>query len=200
MFALLFWFFVFVNFGAAFYGFFIYYGNQFLATSPLLWIFVGDCPLAALLFGMAFLTRCGSLRLSFLQPFSGARKYDLSWLWFLAFVMAMKYGFWTIFVLLAYSGFYFTPGAYILYSILLGSHVFLLFETVLLTGKIKPKAWFLLPVLGYLLANDISDYLLGTHPPLPEYSLAFMFPATVFMTLAFTFLSYRILSLRAQSG
>ncbi len=192
MFTILFWFIVIANLGGFVYGTFFYYPIQLLSTNPLLWIFVPDCPLAALLIGLAFLSRCGSLNLSFLHPFS-KRGTDLSWFWFLAFVMAMKYGFWTVFVLSAYPSFYFTPSSSLLYSILFASHVFLFFETFLLVGKIRPRVWFLLPALGFLLANDLSDYLLGTHPPLPETALGFMFPATLFMTLAFTWLSYHVL-------
>ncbi len=192
MFTILFWFIVLANLGGFVYGTFFFYSAQFLSTNPLLWLFVPDCPFAALLIGLAFLSRCGSLNLSLLHPFS-RRRTDLSWFWFLAFVMAMKYGFWTVFVLSVYSQFYFTPASSLLYSVLFASHIFLMFETFFLVGKIHPRRWFLLPTLGFLLANDLSDYLLGTHPPLPEASLGFMFPATVFMTLAFTALSYHVL-------
>jgi uncharacterized membrane protein YpjA len=198
MFTILFWFIVLANLGGFIYGTFFFYSGQFLSTNPLLWIFVPDCPLAALLIGLAFLSRCGSPNLSFLHPFSRGKSYDLSWFWFLAFVMAMKYGFWTVFVLATYSSFYFTPSSSLLYSILFASHIFLFFETFLLVGKIRPKRWFLVPSLGFLLLNDLSDYLLGTHPPLPEASLGFMFPATIFMTLAFTGLSYHVLRSHMQ--
>jgi len=198
MFAILFWFIVVANIGGFFYGVIFYYSGQLLSTNPLLWVFVVDCPLAALLFGLAFLSRCGSINLT-LDPFSKGKKYDLSWLWFLAFVMAMKYGFWTIFVLATYSSFYFSTASALMYTILFCSHVFLLFETLFLIGKIKLKRWFFLPTLGFLLANDLSDYLLGTYPPLPAESLTFMFPATIFMTIAFTLLSYSVLSKRINT-
>lgn len=189
---ILFWFIVLANMVGSVYGFVFFYGEQFLATSPLLWVFVADCPLYALLFGLAFLFR-GEAKPGTLKAWFGEVP-DLSLLWFVAFVGAMKYGFWTVFVLSAYSGFYFTPELSLLYSVLFISHLFMLFETMLLVGKIRVKDWFLFAGAGWFLLNDLSDYLLGTHPPLPESALGFMFPATVGMTLVFSMLGYLILT------
>ena len=138
---LLFWFIVLANLGGAVYGFTFFYGNQLLATNPLLWLFVADCPLYALLFAVAFLFR-GKARPETLKTLFG-KVPDLSFLWFVAFLGAMKYGFWTMFVLSTYPEFYFTSGASLLYGAIFVGHLFLLFETMLLVGKIKVKDWFL---------------------------------------------------------
>jgi uncharacterized membrane protein YpjA len=191
LYRILFWFIILVNLGGAAFGFFVYYGQQFLETSPLLWIFVGDCPLFALMFALAFYLRADP-RPKLCKRIFG-RCPDLTWLWFLTIAGAMKYGFWTIFVLSVYSPFYFTPQATLLYTVLFGSHLFLLFETTLLVGKIRVRESFLAIALAFLLANDLSDYLLGTHPPLPEQALGFMFPASMAMSLVFTILAYLVL-------
>jgi uncharacterized membrane protein YpjA len=188
---LLFWFIILANLGGAAFGFLIYYGKQLSSTSPLLWLFVVDCPLYALLFAVAFFFRAEP-RPVLLRAWLG-RVPDLSWLWFLVFVGALKYGFWTVFVLTAYPPYYFTPEAGLLYAVLYGAHLFLIFETVLLVGRIRVREAFLPLSLAWFLANDLSDYLLGTHPPLPESSLAFMFPATAIMTVVFTLLAYLVL-------
>lgn len=188
---LLFWLIILANLGGAAFGFLVYYGQQLSSTGPLLWLFVVDCPLYALLFAAAFFFRAEP-RPRLLRAWF-RRVPDLSWLWFLIFVGALKYGFWTVFVLTAYSPYYFTPGAWLLYAVLYGAHLFLMFETVLLVGKIRVRESFLAVSLAWFLANDFSDYLLGTHPPLPESSLAFMFPATTAMTVIFTLMAYLIL-------
>jgi uncharacterized membrane protein YpjA len=194
----LFWFIVLSNLGGAAYGFVLYYGEQLLSTNPLLWLFVPDCPLYALLFALAFLAR-GNPRPRIVERVTG-RSLDVSFVWFLGFLGAMKYGFWTVFVLSAYSGFYFTPASGFMYSVLFVAHLFLLFETILLVGRIRVRKWFLPAGIVWFLANDLSDYLLGTHPPLPGDALGFMFPATVGMTIMFSLLSYRVLSLKYGRG
>ena len=186
--AILFWFIVLANIGGAVFGFVFYYGEQYLATSPLLWLFVGDCPLYALAFAVAFFFR-GEERPESLKAMFG-KIPDLSIVWFIALVGAVKYGFWTVFVLSAYSQFYFTPEAGLLYTVLFGSHLILLFETVLLVGKVRVRDWFPIVSILWFLANDLSDYLLGTHPPLPQSALGFMFPATIAMTIVFSALGY----------
>ena len=188
---ILFWFIIAANLGGAAFGFFVYYAEQFSVTSPLLWVFVGDCPLYALLFAVALYFRAAPRPEQLKRRFS--RMPDLSVLWFLVFVGAMKYGFWTVFVLATYSQFYFTPESGLMYTILFGSHLFLMFETMLLVGKVRVSEIFLPVSLVWFLVNDLSDYLLGTHPPLPGQALGFMFPASMAMSVVFTLLAYLIL-------
>ena len=188
---IVFWLIVLLNLGGAAFGFFVYYPDQLVVTNPLLWILVVDCPLAALLFAIAFFFR-GKARPEMLKSWLGDMP-DLSVVWFVAFVGALKYGFWTMFVLVVYSGYYFSPGNWVLYMGLFVGHLFLMFETMLLVGKIKVKDWFIGAGLAWFFLNDMSDYFLGTHPPLPETALGFMFPATVAMSVLFTVVGYVVL-------
>lgn len=188
---LLFWLIIMANLGGAAFGFLVYYSQQLSSTDPFLWLFVVDCPLYALLFAVAFFFRAEP-RPRLLRAWL-PRLPDLSPIWFLIFVGALKYGFWTVFVLTAYSPYYFTPGTGFLYAVLYGAHLFLIFETVLLVGRIRVREAFLPLSLAWFMANDLSDYLLGTHPPLPDSALTFMFPATMAMTVVFTLLAYLIL-------
>ena len=202
-----FWFVILANLVGAGFGFFVYYPEQLAATDPLLWMFVPDCPGYALFFAVALFFRGEGRPAVLNRLIGGARSRgvplpgflkrgvpDLSFFWYLAFAGAMKYGFWTVFVLATYSRFYFTPASSLMYSVLFVAHIFLLFETMLLVGKIHVRKVFL-PLVGFsLIANDVSDYLLGTHPPLPDSALGFMFPASLGMSLAFTLLAYIILA------
>ncbi|MCX6778161.1 MAG: DUF1405 domain-containing protein [Candidatus Micrarchaeota archaeon] len=156
------------NLIGALYGFIFYYGGQLLSTNPLLAIFVPDCPLHALLMGLALIL--------------SLRGFHSDWFYALCAAGAIKYGFWTVFVLSAYSPFYFTPEAAPLYFVLFISHVVLMLEPALLKGAFLAKPVAIIPAAVWLFANDFSDYLLSTHPPLPPQALGFMFIATMAMT------------------
>lgn len=159
----------------ALYGFVFYYGEALKSVNPVLAVFVPDCPLYALLFAVALALMCLGRRLNLF--------------YFLVFIGALKYGFWTMFVLVKYSDYYFTQNS-LLYSILFVSHLGLFLETVLLLGKITLKKSHLPIALVWFLMNDLADYVLKTHPPLPEEALQYMFIATVLMSLFFCGLSF----------
>lgn len=177
---LLFWFVIVADLIGAVYGFIFYYGQRLLATDPILWIFVADCPFYTLLIAIVLL----------LVYF----RKKISWLYFLAFVGALKYGFWTVFVLTLYFPFYFTPENSLIYAILYVAHIGLILETILLFGKIELKKRFLVIALFWFLLNDAVDYpLLSTHPSLPLHSLGFMFLATMAMSVGFTLIAYYLI-------
>ena len=150
-----------------------------MATNPLLWVFVPDCPLAALLFAAALL----------LLAFN--KRSDTFFL--LSFVSGIKYSVWTIFTILFYWSFYVGPDNFIEQLINIGAHVLLFLEQFLLLGLVKVDLKKLSIVLGFLLANDLSDYLLGTHPLMLDYAVTAMFRFTVMLTLASAILVYYLI-------
>ncbi|MEW6328793.1 MAG: DUF1405 domain-containing protein [Candidatus Micrarchaeota archaeon] len=163
--------------GAA-YGILGFYLQQLLSTNVLLWIFVPDCPLYALTFAIAIIL------------IKEGKRYD--WFYFIALVGALKYGFWTVFVLLRYPEFYFAPEISLIYYTLLFAHVGMFLEAFTLLGKIKMRNWFLPLALGWFLLNDFADYFLGAHPPLPVYGLGFMWRASVVMSVAFSVFGFAL--------
>jgi uncharacterized membrane protein YpjA len=168
------WLLIAANLVGAAYGFFFFYGGTLWQTffeRPWLLPFVPDCPLFSLVAALAFI----ALYLKEKSP----------GLNFLALAGALKYGFWTVFVLLLYGGFYFQQNPF-LYSLLFWAHVGLFFEAFLLAGKSTRKLNVVLPVLGFLLLSDLADYVWQTHPPLPAEGVGFMFGASVLMTLGFS--------------
>ena len=50
-----------------------------------------------------------------------------------------------------------------------------------------------MPVLGFMLLSDYADYVLLTHPPVPQYALPLLFPLTIAMSIFFTLAGYRVL-------
>ncbi len=151
--------------GAAF-GFFVYYSEQLKVTQFLLWPFVPDCPLYAATIVLAY----------FLVK-------RLDWFVYLAALGAAKYGAWTVGALVLYSDFYFSQNS-LLYSFILVSHIVLCLEGLYFIGRIAPKKIWVLGSLAWFLINDAADYLLGTHPPIPNGAETVLFPATVLLTLA----------------
>ncbi len=161
--------------GAA-YGFIFYYGQQLLTTNPLLWVFVPDCPLYAFLFALALILL--------------SEKTKAGWFYFLVFVGAVKYGFWTMFVLANYSYYYFTPELSLMYGVLFISHLVLFAEPLVLLGRISVKRETLALAIFWFLLNDWVDYSLGTHPPVPAAKIPEIFTLTVLMTFIFSLASY----------
>ncbi|MDD5112016.1 MAG: DUF1405 domain-containing protein [Candidatus Altiarchaeota archaeon] len=138
----------------------ITYGSTMSRTNPLLWILLVDCPIypAFMVFLLAFRKN------RFIQRFS-----------FFAFYGLIKYGMWTISAWTLYAD------TFLSYRPLVNGLIFIgHFGMILEAGFVARRAaassglevW--LPV-GWMLANDFSDYVLGTHPPLPDGNyLAFL--------------------------
>lgn len=158
-----------------------YYLPQLSGTSPLLWLFVIDCPLYVFLFaGICALKLKG--------------KTIPDWLYYLTSVGLIKYGLWTGLVVFLYweTFFSFSP---VLYTILTPLHVGMILEGLVLIprmGEIQEGARMrklLQPlfVCGWFLLNDWLDYFLGTHPLVPPTHLGFLmwesFAATISLTI-----------------
>jgi len=174
----LFWAIVTANLIGAAYGFIFYYGAQltyYLRTAPQFLLFIPDCPLFSLLFAITLLLIY--------------YKKKLNWFCFLAAAGAMKYGFWTVFVLSYYSEFYFTPDQFFMYSVLFISHIGLLIQPVLLWGKVQATRNAIAAAIAFLLVSAVVDYVFSVHPPMPLYAPEFMFPMSVFMAIVFVALA-----------
>lgn len=177
---------VIINLIGFLYGFFFFYGEQLLQTEPWFWIFVIDCPLYALLMTLTLIII--KLRKNF-QPF-----------FFISAIGALKYGFWTVFVLINYSSYYFSPATSFIYFVLLFGHIGLFLEAFLLNGRIKLRNYFLPLALFWFLLNDAADYFfqfLGItnsviRPPIPSTATEFMTLFTITASILFTFIAFLI--------
>lgn len=155
----------------------IYYMSQLLSTSPLLWVFVPDCPLYTGLFAFLILLAIAGV------------KSDL--FGFLVSVGLMKYGAWTLFVLAFYSNYFFSFATYIWLqsTILFILHIGMMLEGFILPFK-KVTALQMVVVLAWFFINDFLDYFgPSVHPYLPQGN---PLPATAFAllsTFAFTLLA-----------
>ncbi|RLG20143.1 hypothetical protein DRN67_00735 [Candidatus Micrarchaeota archaeon] len=176
----LFWLLFILNLAGVFWGFIFFYGEQFAQTTPALWPFLPDCPLFALLFALALISLKARISSNLFS--------------FFVFAGSLKYGFWTVFVLSAYTHFYYqTPFQSFLSIALIIAHIWMCLQVFLLASLIKVKSWHLAPVLGFFLLSDYSDYVWLTHPIAPQSALPFLFPFTIALTLLATFGGYWVL-------
>lgn len=151
----------------------LWYWRHLAATPAYLWPVVPDCPLAALFVAAALWMRLRG---------KASRALDA-----LAWASALKYGIWTV-AILSHAR---TMGAAMdpLSAVLLWSHVGMILEAVAYGMLYPPGTYALMVPAGWFLLNDLSDYLLGTHPALPvvtQYPLAaWLAPLTTIGALAF---------------
>ncbi len=156
-----------INIGGTFFGY--YYYQWQLAGAPLyLWIFIPDCPLftTMLLASLALHKRWRSSEFNFL-----------------VFIGLIKYGGWTMFALTLYYDVSF--GAQPEYTCaLFALHCAMAVEAVLLYNRIAPvRLSYAFGILGFMLASDFSDYVLGTHPWTPNQSLDILAAFTTTMSV-----------------
>ena len=155
-----------INLIGLLYGFY-YYIPKLQQTSPALWILVPDSPLSILFFVLVFV---GIWQGRFASFFASA------WL--------IKYGIWTVFIMLFDSQYYLQPQyfaeSWLLYII---PHIFMAIEYILILRK-DFTLQIALITLAILLVNDFSDYVIGTRPLIPEDNLGIVFAVAVFLSIA----------------
>ncbi len=120
-----------------------YYLTQLTRTDFWFWLFVIDCPLYAILFGLLLLSRI--------------REKNFSLPGFIVIVGSIKYGLWTLFALLV-SGNLFNNG------LIIFSHVLLLLQVIVFYKFFEFKIKHFFIVILWFLLNDFFDYVLLTHP------------------------------------
>ncbi|MGZ8937347.1 MAG: DUF1405 domain-containing protein, partial [Halobacteriota archaeon] len=165
-----------INIAGSLVGLF-YYWDQLVSASPFAWIFIPDCPLYTLLVAVVLAVYASTKRSSDLINFITA-------------VGLAKYGTWTVIVVLGFSTFYFSVDS-TLYTVLILMHVAMAAEFILPLLLIRQlKYRFTAIALVWFLANDFSDYFLGTHPPIPTSQISLIAAFTFLLTPLFIVLAY----------
>ena len=152
-----------------------YYADQLAATPVSLLIFVPDCPLYVLLFipialGLVKNRECR----------------------FLVSVGMVKYGLWTVFVLLYHSDAYFQPAILATTLVFITGHIGMAAEGVSALPKKRIGALALAATICWFLLNDYADYSLGTVPPIPTAGLGLVAILTVASSIIIPLLFARI--------
>jgi len=159
---------LFVNLAGTVYGWY-YYKAQLIENSPLLWPIITDSPNSTFFFVISVILMLKGKKSDFISYFAGAN--------------LIKYGLWTVSVLIYHSDFFFAPGRYLLYSGIFITHSLLVLESIpliLSVNKLKSKTVIL--TFLWLGLNDFFDYVLDTHPYIPERNIEIIAAYTVFLT------------------
>ena len=145
-----------------------YYSDQMGEVPAFLWVFLLDSPIAVLLAAAVFI----------LLLFNKTNRLLISF----ASFACIKYGIWTMFVLLYFSDYFFSPEHSWLYYSMFITHAAMVVEGVFLTFP-KTKRYVLYPVSIFFLLNDILDYSLGVHTSLPAIGEKVFITAVFSITL-----------------
>jgi len=150
-----------LNLLAIYFGYSVY-ENQFALHPAYLAIFVPDCPLYVLL---ALLIILGFVKN---DSFS-----------FIVSIGMVKYGLWTVFILLFHSSYYFAPDMFNISVLFVMGHIGMALEGLAIMPKKKIGTLALALALGWFLLNDFSDYFLGTVPLIPQEGMAIVRDLTI---------------------
>lgn len=158
-----------------------YYYQGLLESSPIWkWVFIPDSPNSTIIFSIA-------IALILLNRAS-------STLSALGCVYVMKYGLWTMFVILYFPDFFLTPERADYYWLMFWLHFGMVLEPVLILHTIEKNKRTLLIPLILLLINDAMDYMGGTSPlysfPLGSLGLTPVF--SVGETILFSIIAYSL--------
>lgn len=162
-------------------GFGYYYYQNLLSSSPKWqWFFIPDSPNSTLLFSLALL-------LILLRRSSSVISA-------LGSVYVMKYGLWTMFVIVYYPYYFLAPERADYYWLIFTLHIGMLIEPILILHTIQKKAMVLIIPLILALLNDYFDYFVGTTPlysfPLKGLGVTPVF--SIISTVILSILVYRL--------
>ncbi|MFB6192896.1 MAG: DUF1405 domain-containing protein [Candidatus Nanohaloarchaea archaeon] len=137
-----------VNLLGTVFGFY-YYTDQLSANPVFLWPFIPDSPIATLLISISLIL--------FLKE-KPSEVVDS-----LAFIGNLKYGLWTVFVLIYYSNIFYTGNPLPMYLFMLLSHIGMALQAFLILKYSDPGLRTLAVAGSWFLLNDLVDYTLGIH-------------------------------------
>ena len=137
-----------INIAGTAFGFFFYYPQ--LGDNPLyLWPFIPDSPLTTVFAALTFMLIAHRKRNSIIES--------------IAVIGNLKYGLWTVFVLIYYSEIFYSGNPLWMYLFLLLSHLAMAIQAVFVAeiSEINIKAFLL--ASSWFILNDVIDYSLGIH-------------------------------------
>ncbi len=159
-----------VNLVGFIYGVY-YYMPQLDDTPKNVWLLVVDCPLYVILFSIVLFFELLK------KPLPGILK-------FITATGLFKYGMWTVIVVILHFDLFFSAHP-LEYSILLPLHLGMALESLLLLGLFRPNSDSTLFVISFFVLNDVSDYVFGTLPRIPETWVPLLFVESLVVSVVF---------------
>ena len=156
-----------VNIAGTAFGF--YYYQDLLLSNPFhLWPVIPDSPLSTLFIAFSL--------------FLHLKNHENRVVDALAVISNIKYGLWTVFVLLYMSQGFLSYTSLPMYIFLIGSHLAMFLQAFLVLDYSEISLKEIIPVGMFFLVNDFIDYSFGVHAYLPR-EISFMGPVS---TVAFS--------------
>lgn len=156
-----------------------FYSLQLSQSNPLLWVFIADCPLAAILFGLTIILIALGVK--------------IRWLAFLSIVASVKFSLWTIFVLVL-------SGSILPLWWVGLAHLLLLIEVIVFFGLFDFRVKNVLLGLILFLIGDYFDYVLKAHPIIPDNVFVFAGLFAIFSTIFLSFTLPLIFSSKVEEN
>jgi uncharacterized membrane protein YpjA len=156
---------------------FYYYQGQFEITPVYLWFFVPDSPFFTFMYVLILLFYSYGLRSDTFDAFT--------------FIGLVKVGIWTLFVLFLNYDYYFSLETRDFRFVIVLLHIGMILVAMTLLkemGKLNFSRY--LMIFAFFMVSDFFDYVIGTHPIIPEESVKIVSWVTValsIMTCSLTF-------------
>ncbi|MCZ7385428.1 MAG: DUF1405 domain-containing protein [Candidatus Methanoperedens sp.] len=156
---------------------FYYYQGQFEITPVYLWFFVPDSPFFTFMYVLVLLFYSFGLRSDTFDAFT--------------FIGLNKVGIWTLFVLFLNYDYYFSPETRDFRIVIVLLHIGMILVAMTLLKEMKklnPSRYLL--IFAFFMVSDFFDYVIGTHPIIPEESIKIVSWVTIalsIMTCSLTF-------------
>jgi len=138
-----------VNLAGTAFGFY-YYQPLYERFPWYSWIFVSDSPNATLLYAVAI--------------FLYLVKRESGLLTLIGMANNIKYGLWTMFVIVYFHDYFLSPENKSYYLLMFALHLGMVLQPVFMLGRVRFKRWHLGVALLWLLLNDFVDYGLWLNP------------------------------------
>jgi len=156
---------------------FYYYLGQFEITPVYLWFFVPDSPFFTFMYVLVLLFYSFGMRSDTFDAFT--------------FIGLVKVGIWTLFVLFLNYDYYFSPETRDFRFVIVLLHIGMILVAMTLLKEMKKLNFsrYLL-IFAFFMVSDFFDYVIGTHPIIPEESIQIVSWVTValsIMTCSLTF-------------
>jgi uncharacterized membrane protein YpjA len=164
---------------------FYYYLGQFEITPVYLWFFVPDSPFFTFMYVLVLVFYSYGLRSDTFDAFT--------------FIGLNKVGIWTLFVLVLNYDYYFSPETRDFRFVIVLLHIGMILVALTLLKEMKKlNLTRYLLIFVFFMISDFFDYVIGTHPIIPEESIRIVSLVTVALSVMTCSLTYYYLEKKPE--